>query len=32
MKTGRISIAGITEGNIEYLSSAIHNVTKLEGI
>lgn len=24
MKTGRISVAGITEGNVEYLADAIH--------
>jgi aspartate aminotransferase len=27
-KDGRISIAGITSGNVEYLAKAIHDVTK----
>jgi aspartate aminotransferase, mitochondrial len=27
-KDGRISIAGITSGNVKYLAEAIHNVTK----
>lgn len=32
MKTGRISVAGITEGNVGYLANAIHEVTKGESI
>lgn len=32
MKTGRISVAGITEGNVGYLANAIHDVTKGDGI
>lgn len=32
MKTGRISVAGITEGNVDYLANAIHEVTKNDGI
>jgi aspartate aminotransferase len=27
-KDGRVSIAGITSGNVKYLAEAIHNVTK----
>jgi aspartate/tyrosine/aromatic aminotransferase len=32
MKTGRISVAGITSKNVEYLANSIHEVTKAEGI
>ncbi len=27
-KDGRISVAGVTSGNVEYLAHAIHQVTK----
>ena len=32
LKSGRISVAGVNDNNVEYLSQSIHEVTKNEGI
>ena len=32
LKSGRISVAGVNDNNVEYLSQSIHEVTKNEGL
>jgi aspartate/tyrosine/aromatic aminotransferase len=32
LKSGRISVAGINQNNVDYLAEAFHSVTKNDGI